>query len=309
MSKYTVEIASKHVCDLGEGPHWDEKSQSLYYVDLFGGKVCCLDTKTQESQIIHIGGLTSVVVPVSNKREEFIISQSNKLFKLNWNTKEKQLLAEVEKSIAGNRFNDGKCDSKGRLWIGTMGSETDPGVVDPDKGSLYLVDSSFNVEREVENVSLSNRIAWSPDNTKMYFIDSTKRLIYSFDFEINTGNVKNQRVFVDYNNNEDFDSKELPDGMTISKNGNLWVACFNGSRVVNIDAKTGRVIDSVRLPASMITSVCFGGQQLNELYVTSAQKPLNQEERRQQPKAGHIFKITSNDSSFCGLSAHHSFKC
>jgi sugar lactone lactonase YvrE len=136
MSKYTVEIASKHVCDLGEGPHWDEKSQSLYYVDFFPGDVCCLDTKTQESQIIHVGDLTSIVIPVSNKREEFIITQSNKLFKFNWITKEKQLLAEVEKSMAGNRFNDGKCDSKGRLWIGTLGLETDPGVVDPDKGSI-----------------------------------------------------------------------------------------------------------------------------------------------------------------------------
>ncbi len=57
-----------------------------------------------------------------------------------------------------------------------------------------MVDSSFNVERKVGNVSLSNGIAWSPDNTKMYFIDSTKRLIYSFDFEINTGNVSKFEV-------------------------------------------------------------------------------------------------------------------
>jgi sugar lactone lactonase YvrE len=92
-----------------------------------------LGTKTQESQIIHIGGLTSIVIPVGYKREEFIITQSNKLFKFNWVTKEKQLLAEVEKSIAGNRFNNGKCDSKGRLWIGTLGLETYPGVVDPTK--------------------------------------------------------------------------------------------------------------------------------------------------------------------------------
>ncbi|CAG2114797.1 unnamed protein product [Medioppia subpectinata] len=257
MAKYTVEVISKHICQLGEGPHWDEKSQSLYYVDLIGGDVCRLDTKTQESEMIHIGGTVSVVVPIKDSDNEFIIGHDNKLYKLNWSSQEKQLLCEVETHLDKNRFNDGKCDSSGRFWVGTMGPETSPGVFVPNRGALYTYGSK--IEKRFDPVNLSNGLAWSLDNTLMYFIDSTKRIIYVFDFDIKTGNIR-------------------------------------------------QVIDYISLPCDCITSVCFGGQQLDQLFVTTALWPLDDSRRAQQPKAGHLFRVTSDSNTFGGFEASVQFK-
>ena len=133
MTKYTVEVVSTHVCQLGEGPHWESESQTLYYVDFLNGDVCQWDPKTQESKVVHIGDIVSFVVPVKGEKNEFLISEVNKLYKLNLETQRKQLLAEIEQ---GCKFNDAKCDASGRLWIGTFGPESSPGVVTPGRGQF-----------------------------------------------------------------------------------------------------------------------------------------------------------------------------
>ncbi|CAG2176849.1 unnamed protein product [Oppiella nova] len=306
MAKYTVEVISKHICQLGEGPHWDQKSQTLYYVDLIGGDVCRLDPNTQESEVVHIGGIVSVLVPINNNSNEFIISQDNKLYKLDWSSQEKQLLTEIETHLDKNRFNDGKCDPSGRFWVGTMGPETSPGVFVDNRGALYNYGSK--IEKKFHPVNLSNGLAWSLDNTKMYFIDSTKRIIYSFDFDIKSGNIENANVFFDFNKRKDLAENILPDGMTIDKRGNLWVACFNGARVINICTKSGEIIDTISLPTDCITSVCFGGQHLDQLFVTTALWPLNDTRRAQQPKAGHLFRVTSDSKTFGGFESSYEFK-
>ena len=136
MAKYTVEVVSNHCCQLGEGPHWDSQSQTLYYVDLMNGDVCQLDPRTQDSKVVHIGNIVSFVVPVKDNKNEFIISDENKLFRLNLETQRKQLLVEIDQNLPGNRFNDAKCDPSGRLWVGTMGPETSPGVFTPGRGQF-----------------------------------------------------------------------------------------------------------------------------------------------------------------------------
>lgn len=110
------------------------------------------------------------------------------------------------------------------------------------------------------------------------------------------------------NEDGDFLSGELPDGMTIDVKGNLWVAMFNGKRIVNIDGKTGKVIDTIEMPTSMITSCCFGGPNLDEMYATSVKKFLDEERRATQPLAGYIFKITSSKSEFKGFQPNHNMK-
>ena len=213
MSNYKVEVISAHVCELGEGPHWDQKSQSLYYVDLTAGDVCRLNPESRESEILaHIGGIVSLVIPIDNDKNELIITQDNKIYKLDVNSKQKELLVEAEQNLPGNRFNDGKCDSSGRLWVGSMGPEKPNLVFTPNRGSynylhnfiilddiliklmnlfsgaLYSFQSS-RLEKRFEVVDLSNGLAWSLDNTQMYFIDSVKRFVYSFDFDLNTGTI------------------------------------------------------------------------------------------------------------------------
>lgn len=192
MSNYKVEVFSKDSYELGEGPHWDGTSQYLYFVDLLKSSAYRLDTTNKNVEKLNVDNENknlSFIIPCQNDKNEFMISRDNKLVKANWVTKSSQVIAEVDTDEDGNRFNDGKCDAKGRLWAGTMGSEYKPGFVQPDKGSLYCLDGFGKVSKKVPNISLSNGLTWSIDNKKMFYIDSTKRVIYVFDFDLESGNL------------------------------------------------------------------------------------------------------------------------
>jgi len=252
------------------------------------------------------GAVVSAVLPVDSRPDQVVVSVGTSIYLANLVTGEKTLLDKLDKE--GVRFNDAKCDPQGNLWIGTMGLESSPGVLEPEKGSLYIRSQGGKLSEKMDKVSLSNGLAWSLDGKSFYYIDSVKRLIYLFDFDGKTNDIDNRRVLVNMNNNEAFTANELPDGMTIDASGNLWVAMFNGSRIVNIDGQSGRVIQSIQMPTSMITSVCFGGPNLDQLFVTSAFKPLDAERKAKEPLAGFIFRITSAEKAFRGHKANFDLK-
>uniref|UniRef100_T1IXB7 SMP-30/Gluconolactonase/LRE-like region domain-containing protein n=1 Tax=Strigamia maritima TaxID=126957 RepID=T1IXB7_STRMM len=284
MPNFTLEVATTEPHNLGEGPFWDEKRGNLYYVDAFVGDVCKLnpDDKTVEKK--HFGdGVTTIVIPVDNSQDEFIVSYSKKILHFNWKTDEKSELAEIEAGNDKTRLNDGKCDAKGRLWMGTV-----PTVAEPELGSLYRVNGPNNMTKHFGNVNLSNGMAWSNDSKYMYFADSMKRLIHVFDFDNQNGEISNDRILFDYNANRDAKPTELPDGMTIDLDGKLWVANYYGGRILNIDPNTAQIIDKIDLPATNITSLCFGGPNLNQFYITSAYRDITDAQRKNEPLAGSI---------------------
>ncbi|XP_013788765.1 regucalcin-like [Limulus polyphemus] len=173
-----------------------------------------------------------------------------------------------------------------------MGLETSPAEVDLGQGCLYSLDpSSLSVSKQVENVNLSNGLAWSSDNRLMFFIDSIPGKVYVFDYDVETGVLSNQRTLVDFTVSRGYQDCGIPDGMTIDIEGKLWVACYNGSCVVRIDPARGDLLQKIEFPVSKITSCCFGGPNYNELYVTSAIKGLTDEQHKQQPLAGAVFKV------------------
>uniref|UniRef100_T1IXB8 Regucalcin n=1 Tax=Strigamia maritima TaxID=126957 RepID=T1IXB8_STRMM len=301
MPNFTLEVATTEQHNLGEGPFWDEKRGILYYVDLFQGDLCKLnpDDKTVEKK--HFGDeTTTIVIPVENAEDEFIVSCTKKIVQFNWRTDKIFELVEIEAGDGKTRVNDGKCDPKGRLWMGTMGLETAPAVVEPELGSLYRVNGPNKITKHFGNVTLSNGLAWSNDSKHMYFADSVKRVIHVFDFDNQNGEISNDRILFDYKANPDVKTTELPDGMTIDLEGKLWVANYNGGRIINIDPNTAQIIDKIDLPAAKITSLCFGGPNLNQFYITSAYKGLSDEERKQDPLAGSVFKITMDSVNIRG---------
>lgn len=175
-------------------------------------------------------------------------------------------------------------------------------------------------------VSLSNGLAWSHDESKFYYIDSFKRTIFVYDFDATSGAISNRKVLVNMDADDFFKPEELPDGMTIDVVGNLWVAMFRGKRIVNIDAKSGKIIipsviltgntvlscrlptgkalGSIDMPTSLVTSMSFGGETLNEMYVTTCSKFLDEATRAKEPLAGYVFKVTSDDPNFRGYKPH-----
>jgi sugar lactone lactonase YvrE len=176
------------------------------------------------------------------------------------------------------RFNDGACDAQGRFWVGTMGRKEAPGG-----GTLYRYDGR-GLTPMVASVSISNGIDWSADGTRMYYIDSKTRRIDVFTFAAEDGTISERRTFAA------IDGESEPDGLTVDAEDHVWVALWDGSAVRRYrpDGVLDRVIE---LPVSRPTSLAFGGDDLGDLYVTSARTGLTPEQLEAQPFAGGVLLL------------------
>ncbi|KAJ9573766.1 hypothetical protein L9F63_008849 [Diploptera punctata] len=279
----------------GEGPHWDHNAKVLYYVDVKGCTVNKYNPACNEHTTAKIeGDAVTLIIPIEGKKDQFVISVGRSLAIMTWDGVsctpcDVQIVTTVDtdpKKVT-NRFNDGKADPTGRLWAGTMAPDLKAGVVAPNMGSFYSFDKCFNPTTHLTEVSISNGLAWSQDLKHMYFIDSAKFTIDVFDFDVKTPKISNRRVVFDLQKNG---LKGLPDGMTIDTEGKLWVAVFDGSGVLRVDPTNGKLLTKIDIPSPQTTSVTFGGPELDELYVTSAN--FEQTPEQLKPGSGGTFRIT-----------------
>ncbi|XP_059051803.1 regucalcin-like isoform X1 [Achroia grisella] len=282
-----------------EGPHWSIEENALYFVDITGQKVHRLDGQTGNITTKYIGyGPVSLVVTVKNNPKLILVSSRSELYFLPWDSESGdqslRLLSVVDLGLPNNRINDGKVDAKGRLWFGTIGNEV-AGVVDRDKATLYMLDEHnyANPENKVRPVSVSNGIAWTSDNKYMFYIDSPTRNVDVFDFNLNTGNLRNRRTLFSFNANN---VTGVPDGMTIDTDGNLWVACYKGGKVIKIDSRAGKLLEQHKIEASQVSSVMWGGPELSTLFVTTSRRDLTPAQLAQEPEAGSLFAIQGTGS-------------
>lgn len=297
MSKPQVEVVLKHCCStIGEGPHWEEDSGTLLFVDLKSLDVHRYHSVTGQHQVRHLKDTVSLMVP--RKAGGYVVGLGRRLALLDWDTGLVSTIHEVE-TDTGNRFNDGKCDAKGRLWAGTMGPQMGPAKFELGAGSLYMLGVDHSIRQQARGIDISNGLTWSTDNRTFFFIDSFPKKIYAYDFDLETGNISNQRTVTEFT-----DPKYgMPDGMTTDTDSKLWVASYGAGGVFKVDPETGKILQKVEVPATQTTSVCWGGKQLDELYVTSARVDMSEDQiRNEQPLAGSIFKITGTGSK--GLPAH-----
>lgn len=243
---------------LGEGPCWDDRSQSLYWVDIPASRVHRLSEAGVHSSW-DVGRPASAVV--SRARGGLVVAAGNGFVALDSLTGEVTELAEA----AGHpdaRMNDGKCDRAGRLYAGSMAADESPG-----KGSFYRLDTDGSVTELMTGLGISNGIGWSPDDTLMYFIDSLDYRVDVLDYDAVTGNLGERRPFVSLGSGQ-----VMPDGLAVDAEGGVWVAVWGGGVVQRYDA-TGRLTGVVRLPTANVTSCAFGGPGLDQLYITTAAGP------------------------------------
>lgn len=297
-------VVVKQVCpgvELGEGPHWVPEQKALYYVDIRKGYVHRYFPGQDKHQSLKVedagsGDSVSLVVPVAGSTDLYVVGIGRSLGVVQWpldapdkHTAKATVLHTVDAETPNNRFNDGKCDPQGRLWAGTMGHESEPAVLDKEKGSLFCLNTSNELSKWVDKVSISNGLAWSHDRSTFYYIDSLANSVDAFEYDDAAGKISNRRVVFDFKKN---DIKGVPDGMAIDTDGNLWVACFFGSKVICVEPSSGSLKRTVDLPAQNITSVCWGGDDYSTMYVTSAQTGLSAEELAKMPAAGGTFAVT-----------------
>ncbi|MFC3803233.1 SMP-30/gluconolactonase/LRE family protein [Cohnella sp. GCM10012308] len=277
-SKITVSLASDAQAQLGEGPVWDARDDSLYWVDILSHRVYSHRPEEPNSdRAIELSPFVSSIVP--RRSGGFALTLQDGFYGYDPATAELTLLAEVEASLPGSRFNDGKCDPAGRYLAGTMSMDEEKG-----RGTLYSLDEGHSVKPLVPDVTISNGLAWSGDGATLYYIDTPTRCVYAFDYDMASGAVSNRRVAADIPEEEGF-----PDGMTIDAEGMLWIAHWGGWQVTRWNPATGEKLLSVPVPASQVTSCAFGGEQLDKLYITTARVGLDEAALAAQPHAGGLF--------------------
>lgn len=262
---------------LGEGPLWNYKTQELLWVDIEGKQLHFYDPKSKTNRSIATPSRIGTVVPTEG--EELLAALQEGLFLINPKTEEFKPFLKIEEMSDDIRFNDGKCDPAGRLWVGTMHLKQTS-----ESAKLYKIDYPAQATSMLEKVTISNGIVWTKDKKTMYYIDTPTSQIKAFDFDNSAGTISNERVAVDV-------SKDLgyPDGMTIDENDKLWVGLWNGNAVAHFDPLTGTLLSKIEVPAHNITACAFGGPDLDKLYITTASIDMTEEERQKYPDAGSVF--------------------
>ena len=187
-------------------------------------------------------------------------------------------IAAPARNLPQHRFNEGKCDPRGRFWAGTMND-----VVREPTGTLYRLDPDFQCRPMYSGIAVPNSLAWSPDGTRMYFADTEARTIWRFAFDLDDGSFHDRHVFADLRAGEG-----RPDGSTVDADGCLWNAEVVTGRVVRY-APDGRELMACKLPVSRVTSLAFGGADLRTLYITSSSYRLTPEQHAAQQFAGAVF--------------------
>jgi sugar lactone lactonase YvrE len=264
---------------LGEGPVWDAREGRLYWVDIDGCALHVLDPQTGEDRSVAVEGRIGFAAPRSGGG--LIAGVERSLVELDPESGELNAVATPEEELPGSRFNDGKCDPRGRLWAGTIAPRGRPG-----SGSLYRLDRDRNCARVVTGVTVSNGLGWSPDSGTMYYIDSRTQRISAFDFDAGSGEVANRREIISFD-----DQPGTPDGMCVDAEGMLWIAHFRGGCASRWDPASGERLGLVAVPAPNTTSCAFGGAGLDELYVTSARAAVSDADLERFPHSGGVFRV------------------
>ncbi|KAJ0062338.1 hypothetical protein NL108_010499, partial [Boleophthalmus pectinirostris] len=152
---------------------------------------------------------------------------------VDWSTGAVTSLVTVDDDKPQNRLNDGKVDPAGRLFAGTMGLEQSPGEVQRKQGSLFSVDSDLTLIQHLDQVDISNGLDWSSDGKLFFYVDSLKKTLDVFDYDVATGRMDSRRVVFELK-----DEEGLPDGLTLDADGKIWICCYNGWRVIQVDPHT-----------------------------------------------------------------------
>ncbi|MGE6363469.1 SMP-30/gluconolactonase/LRE family protein [Bacillus paramycoides] len=278
----SIELVVDAKACLGEGPCWNEKKQILYWVDIIEKKLYLYNPANNTNRMITLDQQIGCVVPYLDN--VVLLAMERGFYSLNLNTEKLTHIYDPEPNLLKNRFNDGKCDPAGRFWAGTTDLYGISGA-----GSLYCLNNNYSVEKKVSHVNTSNGLAWSPDYTYLYFIDTPTKKVVRYHYDIHTGVISNPTDVITFPENDG-----LPDGMTIDEEGCLWIAHWEGSKITRWNPLTGEQILSIPIPALYVTSCTFGGSNLTDLYITTARTRMTDEELKQYPHAGGIFRIQTN---------------
>ncbi len=266
------ELMADYRCETGEGPLWHPMERQVYWSDIPRGRIFRLNPFSRRHEQIYEGRIVGGYTIQSDGSLLLFMDRGSVAV---WRDGKLKYLVNEMEGETDNRFNDVAADPAGRVFCGTMPTDT-------RSATLYRMDTDGSITTVLEGVGLSNGIGFSPDQKQMYYTDSLARKIYIFDYDIDSGDITNQRVFV-----ETPDDGSIPDGMTVDAEGYVWGARWDGSSLYRYNPDGEQVVQ-IQFPAKKVSSVIFGGVDLTDMYVTTAGGGNKAEEG---PGAGGLFRL------------------
>lgn len=277
----TVELVEAEHAYHGEGPVWDAQAGKLRWVDMLVGDIMSMVPSTARVQRLHVGEVAAAVRP---RRSGGLVVAVERGFALMDPGEEAIRFLSPLWSDNTTRMNDGGCDPQGRFYCGTMALDESPG-----KGALYRLDPDGSVTTVLTGVTVSNGLAWSADGTLAYYVDTATQRIDQFDFDSTSGTFHNRRPVVNV-----AAEAGMPDGLTTDAEGGLWLALWAGGAVHRYTSD-GRLDEVITLPVTNVTACAFGGENLEDLYVTTSK---HQAPERESMTAGGLYRVRPG---VCGL--------
>ncbi|MBN1266201.1 MAG: SMP-30/gluconolactonase/LRE family protein [Anaerolineales bacterium] len=262
---------------LGEGPVWDNRSATLYWLDiedpfLWSWRV---DQGNPENTRLELA-----VGCLGLKTDGRLLAAATQGFAyLDPHTGELQPILTPPEKDPAVRFNDGAVGPDGGFWAGTLSDEP--------VNHLYRLAPDLLCEVKESWIRISNGIGWSPDCTRMYYTDSPMKRIDVFDYDRASASLSNRRTFIDTSEEPGF-----PDGLTVDSEGCVWSARWDGWKVTRYNP-AGNVLLEVPVPVQRPTSCTFGGENLKDLFITSAWTGLPRDEVRHS-SAGNLFRLQTH---------------
>ena len=262
---------------LGEVPRWHPVERALYWIDAFKPAVHRLDP--------HSGQLDSWTPP--EKLGSFaprvggglLIAGRGGLAHYDPASATLDRIVDPEAGGAVNILNDGRCDRRGRFWVGSMSK-----TMQRASGRLYRLERG-HLDTVDDGIWVANGVCWSPDDRRMYLADSHVKTIFVYDFDLAAGMIGPRRVFATMQ-----DRRGVPDGSSVDAEGCIWNAVFDAGCLVRY-APDGRVDRTVALPVSRPTACAFGGNELATLYVTTARFRLAPDRLAAETHAGGLLAL------------------
>lgn len=276
MSLRPVSILDSHD-ELGEGPLWCPSKKVLYWMDCLSKQIHSFNPLTKEIKTITLEQIiTCIALHTDNS---LLVTAEEGYFIVDLNTGTLKLLSDPYEGQSVI-FNDGRCDRKGRFWSGTAAKDWSSPL-----GNLFRLNADFSYQKVDGGFILSNGIGFSTDNRYLYYTDSLQQTIFRYDFDLDSGAIKNRASFIVIPENEGF-----PDGMTVDNEGYLWVAVWDGWQVRRYSPQ-GEQVMSIKLPVPRPTSLAFGGNDYSTLYITTARMGLSETQLAQSPLSGNLFSV------------------
>ena len=261
MEEFEASVLSDEKYRLAESPFYDPRFNRLSWVDILDGKLYqWIDGSLQS---FDFGEPIGAAIPLQ-KSDGFLVAGKSGLWK--FENGQKEILFDLHDEYKSyQRSNDAKADPEGRVLFGSVTGDDDHEA----GGNLYRFDGNKIVCVQ-KDTKLSNGMAWSSDHKKFFFSDSLEHAVFSYDYNIKSGEISNRQILFQVNDG-------VPDGMCIDSQDRLWVAVWDGKRIECRNSLTGELEEVVNVPAAHVSSCCFYGNDLDKLFITTAGNGLHGE--------------------------------